>query len=106
MMNENLIGKELLKSKEVEIFTEVKASSLKEAFSDVFKTIHKQIYSEVELPIIQMETVSVVLEEVGKVESSDSLLQKISFDPKSKEKFRVKVKVILNIKYLDIKEED
>ena len=105
MVNSELIGKELLKSREVEIVTEAEAASIQEAFSDVFKTIHKQIYSEIGLPIIQMETTSVVLEEVGNVEPSNSLLKKFSVDPKSKDKFRVKAKVTLNIKYLDIKEE-
>ena len=105
MINEELIGKELLRSREIEIITEAEASSLQEAFGDVFKTIHKQIYSEIGLPIIQMETSSVILEEVGKVDYSNSLLKKFSVDPKSKDKIRVKVKVTLNIKYLDIKEE-
>lgn len=62
----------------------------------VFKEIHSQIYKTVGKPIIQVETEAVFIDEMKEVVEKKGVLQK------SKKLIEMKVRVVLQVKYLDI----
>jgi len=97
---EEYLNKQVLKEKQVELHLSAHGNSVHDATASVFKLIHKHIYSEIEEPIIQMETLEVYYESIEEVDDKDKLLSKIEFN--KKKKIEIKVKVILNVKYLDI----
>lgn len=95
-MNTN---RQLLKETTIELEVDGSGKTIKDATADIFKKIHKQIYQELSVPIIQMETHEVYFDEISTEQNKRSVLGKES------ESTLVKARVYLRVKYLDIKEE-
>lgn len=90
---------QLLKEMNAEVLVDGKGNNLDEAIQDIFKKIHHQVYKEIENPIIQMETKEVYFDEVKRYEKKSLLSLKPT------QEVVVESRVLLFIKYLDIKEE-
>ena len=96
-----MINRQLLAETTVELQVSGKGRTLFEASADIFRKIHKQIYHELDVPIIQMETKEVYFEEI---KSATPIKRVMNLNQKNE--VTVSAKVILTVKYLDIKEEE
>lgn len=88
--------------KETTITLEVNGSgdTLEDATSDIFKKITRNVYKEIGLPVIQMETKEVYFDEISKQESKSLL------PGRKHSKLDVSARIIVSVKYLDIEKEE
>lgn len=93
--------RQLLKVSNMEISIVGSGKDLNDATAKIFKQIHQQVYAEIDVPIIQMETTEVYFDEIT---TNSKKMEVLSF--KEKKTVTVKARVNLSIKYLDIKKED
>lgn len=94
-----MIGKQLLETAHIELEIEGKGKDIATASSDIFKSIHRNIYKTVGKPIIQMETKEVYFDSVTTNVEKKALKRDAAT-------VHVKARVILEVKYLDLKEEE
>ncbi|WP_066505817.1 DUF4312 family protein [Abyssisolibacter fermentans] len=96
--------KQYLQSKEVELIIEGSGKTKKDVFAAIFTKLRKQIYSEVQGLILHMEPTKVYIlsEEVNKINEAFLWF----FMKREKTQYKIKAKVIVAIKYLDLAEEE
>lgn len=95
-----MIGRELLKTEEITIIVKGLGKTIDEAVADIFKKIRSQVYKDLSVPIIQLETQGVTFDAVKEIE-------KKSLIPGKKEiEVHIEAKVGLQVKYLDIQKEE
>lgn len=93
-----MIGKQLLKEEIVELIVSGSGTDIRDATRDIFKKIQKEIYKEVEYPIIQMDTEAVYYDEISYGKKNSRFLKKES------NTVSVTARILLKIKYLEIEE--
>ncbi|CAM2806290.1 DUF4312 domain-containing protein [Erysipelothrix tonsillarum] len=93
-------GTQLLRETILELVVTGDGKTMNDASASIFKQIHKQIYKELDYPIIQMETQEVYFDDVQKETKNKLLLPK-----KDDVKYIVKARVVLKVKYLEIQKE-
>lgn len=98
MENKNLLVEEVR-----EINVTMSGEGLEETIGNIFKVLRKQVYEEIGLPIIQMETKEVYFENINCKEKTERYM--FVFMPRVKKYYTVAAKIIVAVKYLDLEKE-
>lgn len=101
MNNEN---RQLLMVKDHECIITMSGSSMDDAIGKIFTILKKQIYSDFNLPIVHMDTKEVYFDHIDLKETTEKFL--FFFMPRVKQYFTVTARILLTVKYLDLKKED
>ncbi len=94
---------QLLESMEHEMFITVGGNTMEEAVSNIFQMMRKQIFKEITYPIIQLEAKEVYFEDVKVKREREKFL--FLFMPREKSFYTMKARVVVTVKYLNIKKE-
>lgn len=95
-----MVNRELLKNDSITIVVKGTGKTVDDAVAEIFKKIRSQVYKDLSVPIIQLETTGVTFESVDYIE-------KKSLIPGKKEtEVHIDAKVVLDVKYLDIQKEE
>ncbi len=94
------LNRELLKQEPITIVVKGQGKTLDEAVAEIFKKIRSQVYKDLEVPIIQMETESVRFNKV------ETLTKKSVLPGKKDTEVHVDASIVVSVKYLDIQKED
>ena len=95
---------QLLATKNHEVVITMSGGSLDDTIGKIFTMLKKQVYSDFNLPIVHMDTQEVYLENIDIVEKKETFL--FFFMPRIKQYFTVTARIVLTVKYLDLKKED
>lgn len=95
---------QLLKEKSHTVTVTVGGSSIQDVTGKIFQAMRKKIFTEIEHPIIQMEAEEVYFEKVETKKETERFL--FLFWPREKVSYVVTAKIIVKVKYLDIKKEE
>lgn len=101
MNNEN---RQLLVTKDHECMITMTGSSMDDTIGKIFTVLKKQVYADFNLPIIHMDTQQVFFDQVTIKEVKEKYL--FFFMPRIKQYFTVTARILLTVKYLDLKKED
>lgn len=99
-----LEGRQLLMHERCEVEVTVSGDSLQSASNNVFQMMRKQMFKEFKQPIVRMEAQEIFFDEVTCEERTERFL--FLFWPRVKRTYRVKARIVVNVDYLDIVEED
>lgn len=91
-----ITNRELLQNQNITLLVKGSGKNIQEATSDIFKKIRTEVYKEVGLPIIQMETLGVVFNEVKESEKRSIVIWKKDIE------VEIDAKVEVLVKYLEI----
>ncbi len=96
--------KQLLKECQYTTMITAKGESEKEVIGKIFQLMRKQIFKEIEYPIIHLEANEVYFKKVDIEEVTEKFL--FFFMPRTKSYFTITAEIVVMVKYLDfIKEE-
>lgn len=97
-------NRQLLEEMKHEVLIKADGATLAEAVGKVFQIMRKQIFKEIGKPIIQMEADQVFFENVDVHRTTERFL--FLFWPREKVCYTITAKVVVNVKYLNITEEE
>lgn len=97
-------GKQLLRHEQCEVEVSASGDSLQAASNGVFQLMRKQMFKEYKQPIVRMEAREIYFDEVDCEERTERFL--FLFWPRTKKTYRVRARIVVNVDYLDIIEED
>lgn len=97
-------SQQLLSSFTKEIVVSGDGSNLNEAVGSIFQTMRKQIFIEFDKPIIHLEAKEVYFEEMKIDKKTEKFL--FIFMPREKQYFTITARIVVEVKYIDLKEED
>lgn len=103
MLN-NLPNKQLLKEMNHELVVTASGDSLKDVTGKLFQSMRKQIFMDIQQPIIQMEAEEVFFQKVEAKTMTEHFL--FVFWPREKTTYTVIARIVVKVKYLDVVEED
>lgn len=99
----NMEEQQLLKEKNHEITVSAEGTSLQDAVGKIFQIMRKRIFAEFGKPIIHMEAEEVYFDKVDTQRRTEHFM--LFFWPKEKVSYTITARIVVKIKYLDIKEE-
>lgn len=95
------MSEQLLKEVKHETVITASGAGMDETVSSIFQKMRKQIFSEFGNPIIHMEAIEVYFEKVEVDEKKETFL--FIFMPRIRKYFTVTARIVLAVKYLDVK---
>lgn len=95
-------GIQLLEEMEHTITVKAKGNSLSDMVNNAFQIMRKQIFQEIDKPIIQMEAKEVYFDELEKEETEEHFM--LFFWPRTKTSYEVTARIVVSVKYLNINE--
>ncbi|MTI46277.1 DUF4312 family protein [Sporosalibacterium faouarense] len=93
-----MTGKQCMETIEKEFIIEASGKSSEEAIGSIFGKLRKQIYSEVKGSVLHMEPLEVYKVSKDKKEYIEKFLW--VFMPRKKVEYKIKLKIIVLIKYI------
>lgn len=103
-MSSDMKDKQLLKEISYEIVVDASDATLDGVVGKLFQKMRKQVFVEINRPIIQLDANEVYFESMEVKESTEKFL--FFFMPRTKKYFTVTAKMLLRVKYLDLNKED
>lgn len=99
---EDAMGIQLLEEMEHAVTVKANGASLKEMVNNAFQLMRKQIFQEIDKPIVQMEAKEVYFDDLEKEETQEHFM--LFFWPRTKTSYEASVRIVVNVKYLNINE--
>ena len=99
-----MVNRELLVEKDQRLTITMSGEGMDDTVGKIFKILRKEVYEKIGKPIIQMETKSVVFEDVKCVEKTEKYM--FFFMPRVKKYYTVTANIVVAVKYLDLEKED
>lgn len=96
--------KQLLTEKLHEVTITMSGEGMDDTVGNIFKVLRKQVYQDIDRPIIQMETKEVYFEKVDMKEKTEKYM--FFFMPRTKKYYTVTARIVVSVKYLDLEKED
>lgn len=93
---------QLLREMRHEVTVKMRGASLKEVTGMIFQTMRKQLFREIEQPIIQMEAQEVYFEQVDVHTTTERFM--FLFWPREKKEYTVTARIVVKVKYLELEE--
>lgn len=93
---------QLLKEMDHTITVRARGSSLEDLAGKLFQIMRKQIFQEIDKPIIQMEAKEVYFDQVETEETTEHFM--LIFWPRTKTTYEATARIVVTVKYLDINE--
>lgn len=95
---------QVLKDQQVELVYEVSGATFEDAVAKMFKNMRNEVFKQIPYPIIQMEAKEVFFDDVQRKKRIEKLL--FLFMPKEKIEYKIKSRVVVNVKYIQYDEEN
>lgn len=95
-------GIQLLEEMDHVITVKARGNTLSEMTNNVFQIMRKQIFQEIDKPIIQMEAKEVYFDELEMEETEEHFM--LFFWPRTKVSYEVTARIVVKVKYLNINE--
>lgn len=98
------MSEQLLKEMNHTITVTMRGDGMVDTVGKIFNKMRKQVFQEINKPIIQMDAQEVYFDKVDVEEKKETFL--FIFMPRIRRYYTVTARIVLKVKYLDVQEED
>ena len=98
------MSEQLLKEMDHTVTVTMSGDGMVDTVGKIFNMMRKQVFQDINKPIIQRDTQEVYFDKVDVTEKKEAFL--FIFMPRVRRYYTVTARIVLKVKYLDVQEED